>query len=121
MKTRKTPKTEPAHVTRTITPDATFCKRDANNLFETAVDLIANDNGALTDHGKVCTLVRLCVALSGIDYVPVYEAAVEVANARREFENRRWSNRIGVTAYKGEDFDIPTPKFDAISRALKGY
>ena len=51
----------------------------------------------------------------------LHDAAVERANADHEIQRKNWENRYGLAEHKRNDFNVLTPKFDAISKSLRGY
>lgn len=107
--------------TITITTPKWAAKQEAKVLFNIAVKLLSQDVGALTSDGDAATLIRLCCKLVEIDYEDAYYAAIELANHERDVRNKNWTNRIGLTKFKREDFDRNAPHFDKIEEALRGF
>lgn len=107
--------------TRTMTLPNWMALQHASILFDVAVETIERDVEALSDTGRVATMLQLAANLTGIDYDALFEAAFEVAAARRTERDRRWTNQRGLTMYDRSELSIPTPKADAVRRVLRGY
>lgn len=96
-------------------------QQDAGLLFTIAVETMTKDIEAVSDNGRITTLLHLAARLSGERYTALYEAAVELATNERTLNQRLWENRRGVAEHKREAFVFPTPKYDAVVRSLRGY
>ena len=96
-------------------------QEDAGILFNIAVETMSKDIEAVTDTGRVTTLLRLASRLSGERYEALHEAAVELAANDRTVRQRLWENSRGIAQHKRDDFFLPTPKHDAVERSLRVY
>lgn len=96
-------------------------RQDAGILFTIVVETMTQDIEAITDTGRVCSLLRIASRLSGETYDSLFAAAVELANRERVLRQRLWENRRGVAQHPRDAFNIPTPKHDAVERSLRGY
>jgi len=96
-------------------------RQDAGILFDIVVETMTRDIEAITDTGRICTLLRLASRLSGADYDALHAAAVELATRERTLRHLLWENRRGFAKHPRDAFNIPTPKHDAVERSLRGY
>jgi hypothetical protein len=96
-------------------------RQDAGILFTIVVETMTKDTEAITDTGRINTLLRLASRLSGERYEALHAAAVELAASERVIRQRLWENQRGLAKHPRDAFNIPTPKHDAVERSLRGY
>ena len=114
--------TTKADTTRTITMPNYKATQHAGILLTIAVETIERDVAeAMFDSGRVSTALQLAAELSGLDYETLFDAAVEGACANRTMRDRRWMTHRGLTAFDRDALTVPTPKYDAVQRSLRGY
>lgn len=106
---------------RFTTTENWAAKQDAGILFTIVVETMTKDTEAITDTGRINTLLRLASRLSGERYDALYDAAVELANRERVIRQRLWENQRGLAKHPRDAFNIPTPKHDAVEHSLRGY
>ena len=111
-----------ADTTRTITMSNYKATQHAGILLAIAVETIERDVEAMSDSGRVSTALQLAAQLSGLNYETLADAAFEVACANRTVRDRRWMIQRGLTAADQPwNMTVPTPKYDAVQRSLRGY
>jgi hypothetical protein len=96
-------------------------QQDAGILFTIAVETMSKDTEAISDTGRINTLLRLASSLSGERYEALHAAAVELASNERTVRQRLWDNSRGLAHHKRDAFHLPTPKHDAVEASLRGY
>ena len=96
-------------------------KQDAGILFTIVVETMTRDNEAITDTGRINTLLQLASRLSGERYEALHAAAVELASNERTVRQRLWENQRGSAKPPRDAFPYPPSQHDAVERSLRGY
>ena len=105
---------------KTATITRNYPQHDASNLFDITIDLMVKDIEALSDNGKISTLVTFGSLLTGVNYEDVWQAASECARCRRDEINRRWDIGRGFTNGDRTIPSTPCPTYDRIRKTLRG-
>ena len=96
-------------------------RQDAGILFTIVVETMTQNTEAITDTGRINTLLRLASKLCGERYEDLHAAAIELANRERVIRQRLWENQHGLAKHPRDAFHLPTPKHDAVERSMRGY
>ena len=106
--------------TVTITRPDHCAQSDASTFFDIAVMYVNKDVEALSDNGKISTLLHYVSMLTGIADEDVWCAAVEVARAEREENQSRWNISKGQTNGNRAVTITPCPTYERIRKTLRG-